>query len=254
MPKIIKRAAGKIIKMMRYNNYDSSQYWKSRAVEEGQKAVLWGNQKYNFLYRNIQRKILSEYISSMNEGDRVLDIGAGTGVVSNMLCEINNQIIVDAVDFEEMINVARSNAKYKQINYIKSAAEEFRQNDYKYNLILSSGCYSAIRSIDALEKSLDNAVRMLADDGIILMIDPFHRWNYLARAKYGTIDVVNFMNNRGLRLIRKSGVLFWPFREWLANSGMDDGKVEQRFYLGENILNIIGKHFWADYKILVFKR
>jgi ubiquinone/menaquinone biosynthesis C-methylase UbiE len=254
LPKKITFLGAKLLKLIKYNNYDSSEYWKKRATESGQKAVMWDNQKYNSLYRKLQKDILIKYVSKMKSGERILDIGAGIGIVSNMLCEINEKILIDAVDFDEMIQVARVNIVHKQVSFISSSAEAFSQTDYKYQLILSSGCYSAIRDIQALEKSFENALGMLADDGILLMIDPFHRCNYLARAKYGSGDVMNFMEKRGIRVLEKSGVLFWPFREWLAGSSMDDEILEKRFIMGEKILRMLGNHFWSDYKILVFKK
>lgn len=254
LPKTLIVLGAKLLKLTKYNNYNSTEYWKRRASEDGERAVMWSNLKYNELYRKLQKNILINYVEKIELGGRVLDIGAGIGVVSNMLCEINNDIVVDAVDFDEMIKVARGKVICRRVNFISSSAEEFIQESYKYNLILSSGCYSAIRDIESLEQSLENAIGMLADGGVILMIDPFHRWNYLARAKYGSADVINFMEKRNLRLIEKSGVLFWPFREWLAASVINDEKLERRFYFGEVILKFIGVHFWADYKILAFKK
>jgi len=244
----------KLIRLFQYHNYDSTNYWKQRASCAGELAVMWQNQKYNDLYRRLQSKIISKYVLCMISGQRVLDIGAGIGIVSKMICDINPNLQVDAVDFEEMMQIARSNLEYSNVNFISSAAEDFLQSNYKYNLILSSGCYSAIRNIKSLEKSLDNAVQMLDENGIILMIDPLHRWNYLARAKYNSQDVINYLSMKGLKISKKSGVLFWPFREWLAQSKMSDESLEKNFFLGEHLLRILGKHYWADYKILVFSK
>lgn len=254
IPKSIIAFSAKLIRLAKYNNYNSSEYWKKRAVEDGERAVMWSNLKYNELYRKLQKNILSDYVKKIRQGGRILDIGAGIGIVSNMLCEINKEILIDAVDFNEMTKVAKKNVISEQVNFISSSAEDFIQKTYKYDLILSSGVYSIIRNIKSLEQSLENAVAMLEDDGIILMIDPFHRWNYLARAKYGSADVINFMKKQNIKLIKKSGMLFWPFREWLAGSEINDEKLEKIFIFGENLLKIMGTHFWADYKILAFKK
>ena len=64
-----------------------------------------------------------------------------------MLCEINKEILIDAVDFYEMIKVAKKKVISKQVNFISCSAENFIQKTYKYDLILSSGVYSAIRDI-----------------------------------------------------------------------------------------------------------
>jgi hypothetical protein len=86
------------------------------------------------------------------------------------------------------------------------------------------------------------------------MMDPFHRWNYLCRAKYSSAEVVEFMRWLGFRLISRGGVLFWPYREWLANSAYSGKELGRRFAEGERLLNLLGAHFWADYKVLEFVR
>jgi len=60
------------------------------------------------------------------------------------------------------------------------------------------------------------------------------------------------MQLKGFELIEKSGILFWPFRILLSNSKMNNDKLEKMFHLGEDLRRLFGKHFWADYKILLF--
>ena len=86
------------------------------------------------------------------------------------------------------------------------------------------------------------------------MIDPFHRWNYLARAKYNTRNVVAFMEARGFTLEKKSGIIFWPYREFLASTKLSGEGLRQKYEQGEKILRMLGEHFWADYKVLLFKK
>lgn len=252
-PKPVKRLVARLRKLFVYHNYDSSQYWKKRAADPDQAAVLWTNQEYNSLYRQDQQAILEPYFKQLSPQARVLDIGCGIGVVATMITHINPDLHVDAVDFPEMIQVASAKNAGAQINYIACEAEKY-YSEQPYSIILSSGCYSAIRDINKLEQSLQYASQMLAKDGLLIMIDPFHRWNYLARAKYGSQDVKNYLTKQGLLLEKKSGVLFWPFREWLANSDYSGELLKKRYLLGEKLLSVFGKHFWADYKVLVFRK
>lgn len=254
IPKRIKRLLSIFNKLLNYSDYDSNAYWRGRAKDAGQAAVLWKNQEYNNLYRVDQKKIIREYVEKLDCNTKVLDIGCGVGVVANMITELNDKTIIDAVDFEEMIQVAKLKYNSARINYISNSAEDFYQDRYKYDLIISSGCFSAIRDINDLEKALKNSAGMISDDGIILMIDPFHRWNYLARAKYNTKDVELKMSEEGLRLIQKGGILFWPYRDALANSNICGPDLVRRYRRGEKLLRLMGQHFWADYKILVFKK
>jgi 2-polyprenyl-3-methyl-5-hydroxy-6-metoxy-1,4-benzoquinol methylase len=250
--------ARKLVGMARrslfYHDYDSSAYWRKRASAPGQAAVLWKNDAYNKCYRRIQKKIIEPHIRALPEGARVLDIGCGVGIVSRMVLSIRGDVLIDAVDFDEMVSVARKEVDDGRITYISSSAEAYLDQTKKYDLVISSGCYSAIRDIASLERSIDNGSRMLNAGGKMVMIDPFHRWNYLARAKYASRDVIRFLKPRGLVLTEKGGVLFWPYREFLANSHLAGAALEKRFDQGERILKLLGQHFWADYKVLVFEK
>lgn len=241
-----------IKKLLIYNNYDSSAYWKSRAKEENQSSVLWKNENFNNLYREKEKEIIFPFIK--NKKIKILDIGCGTGYVSKMMIDINSTSKIDAVDFDEMIIEAKKRNFHENINYISSSAECYYDKYKKYDFIISSACFSAIRDIDKMKKAISNVSKMINDDGIILMIDPFHRWNYLARVKFNSKDVEKYMNNLGFNLIKKSGVIFWPYRNKYANSNLDMNKLKEKFNKGEHILHFLGAHFWADYKILVFKK
>lgn len=237
-----------------YPEYDSSVYWRNRAKGEGQSRVLWRNEEYNRLYREIQRSFLEPYLRLLKDGDWVLDVGCGIGIVARMMADLNPKINIDAIDFPEMIEVARRENPGNNIHYIASAAEEYFNPKKQYALIISSGCFSAIRHVPTMERAMENCVRMLARGGYILMMDPFHRWSYLARVKYSSWQVVQFMRARGLRLTYQSGALFWPYRVFLCNSSLPPAKLQKYFRQGERLLEILGHHMWADYKILVFQK
>lgn len=245
---------GRFSRLVVYRQYDSSAYWRSRAEGTGQSRVLWTNEEYNQLYRKIQRGLLEEFVTNFPRDSHILDIGCGIGIVAKMLTEISPEIRVDAVDFPEMIQVARRENPGQQINYIGSSAEEYFESDKRYQLIISSACFSAIRDVCTMEAAIMNCINMLDRDGIILMIDPFHHWNYLARVKYSSRQVIDFMRKNRLQSIRKSGVLFWPYREWLASSDYRGVELERRFRQGEKLLTWLGQHAWADYKVLAFKK
>lgn len=254
---VLRRGAGIISNVKRcfiYTQYDSSTVWRSRAQGTGQSRVLWANEGYNQLYRRIQRDVLKPYLLNLNNDDTVLDIGCGIGIVAKMMADINPKIKIDAVDFHEMIGVAKKENQGPQIHYIASSAENYLNGSKQYDFILSSACFSMIRNVKVMEKAMDNCLKMLAEGAVILLIDPFHRWNYLARVKYSTRQVIRFMRERDAKLIMKSGVLFWPYRDWICNSDLSGEELEKRFLQGERLLSILGKHVWADYKILAFQK
>jgi SAM-dependent methyltransferase len=254
LPRPVKYLALVPRRLLFYSTYDSTSYWRGRAKEPGQAAVLWPNQEYNQLYRAMQAEILAPHLRGLNDGARVLDIGCGIGVVAKLMLALNPTIKIDAVDFEEMLEAGRENLQDPRITRIACSAEDYRRNGQTYDLIVSCSCYSAIRDIAKLEKALANGADMLKVGGTMLLIDPFHRWNYLARAKYGSHDVERFLRSKNLQLVEKSGVLFWPFREWLADSKLTGEKLIRWFRMGERIRERLGAHLWADHKILIFKK
>ena len=235
-------------------HYDATKYWKSRARDDGQASVLWLNETYNEVYRERQRELLADFVKPLMQGSHVLDIGCGIGIVARMLVEINPQIEVDAVDFAEMVERAKTENGAAGIRYIASSAEAYRPDDRQYDLIVSSGCYSAIRDLAAMQRAFENAAAMTARGGRILMIDPFHRNRWMSRAWFSSRQVSATFRRLGFRQYLRSGVLFWPYREWLANSPYSSDVIRRRFAAGERWLRRLGQHAWADYKVLVFEK
>lgn len=214
-------------KMFVYTDYDSDAYWRSRADSStGQSRVLWTNEEYNSLVRARQYEFIERFAGELPPDSVVLDIGCGIGIVAKWLVDTHPSLVIDAVDFPEMVAVAKCENSSERIHYIVSNAADYIVPDRRYQLVLSSGCFSAIRRIDRLERAITNAAQMTAEDGTVLMIDPFHRWSYLARAKYGSRDVVRLMRRLGFRRVFKSGILFWPYRMRLTTkSDLDSAET-----------------------------
>lgn len=254
IPMPVKRFIGTILRVFVYSNYDSTAYWKSRAKEKNQAAVLWQNEEYNNLYRKEQYQIIQPYLKNLAPNSLVLDIGCGIGVVSNMMHNINKEIYIEAVDFKEMIDIAKEKYPNSKISYVASSAEDYYVKSKKYDFIISSGCFSAIRNVEKMKEAIKNSTLMCKQGGTILMIDPFHKWNYLARVKFNSKDVEDYMKELGFKLEEKSGVIFWPYRDKLANSNLKGKALEKKYKEGEVLLDKLGRHFWADYKILAFKK
>jgi hypothetical protein len=56
-------------------------------------------------------------------------------------------LVVDAVDFQEMIDVARRERPSDRIHYMAGSAETYFDAEAGYDLVLSSTSFSAIRHI-----------------------------------------------------------------------------------------------------------
>lgn len=250
----LRRVAGHLRRALFYRDYDAEAYWRARAAQPGQASVLWRNETYNRCYRERQRDILAELSATLPDDARVLDVGCGVGVVAEMLVELHPTLSVDAVDYPEMIAVARRERDHLRITWHEGSAEGWSPRGARFDMVLSSACYSAIRDLPAMWRAIDTGAVMVAPGGRMVMMDPFHRWAYLARARVSSGEIARRLTGRGFVLERRSGVLFWPFREWLANADLPADTVERRFALGERLLRLLGPHAWGDYKILVFRR
>lgn len=249
----VKRLVLPLVKLFGYHNSsDNSSHWRSRAACSGSSAVLWNNEYYNKLVREKQTYWLKKYIAELPENNTILDFGCGVGYVSKMVVRINSKIQVDGVDFNEMVSEARVRNNDKSIKYI--SLSEWSAANKKYDFLLSSGTLSAIRDEDIRINAMKSFCNSAKSGAIVLMIDPFHQWSFLARAKMSRYEVIQFMEEKGFSVVNQSGMLFWPFRLFLSNSSWKEKNIRRWFYFGENILNILGRKIWSDYKVLVFQK
>jgi SAM-dependent methyltransferase len=235
-----------------HNSSDNSNHWRSRAAHSGSSAVLWNNKYYNNLVREKQIFWFNQYLADLPKNKTVLDFGCGVGYVSKIIVKVNNSIYIDGVDFKEMVSEARIRNHNKQIQYIPLS--EWNTLNKKYDFLLSSGTLSAIRDDKIRMKTMEAFCNAAKSGTTVLMIDPFHKWSFLARAKMSRHEVIQFMQQRDFLVVHQSGMLFWPFRLFLSNSKWDEKSIKKWFHLGEKILNILGKKVWSDYKVLVFQK
>ena len=235
-----------------YSGNDLSNLWKQRASRPGQTGVMWQNDEWNMLYRGEQEKVLRSLMEALPRKARVLDICCGVGTVSGMMRRLNSQVEIDGVDFEEMISIARTLVP-EGVRFITSPAEDYL-TDTAYDLVVSSSALSVIKDATKMLRTIRNCAQMTKPGGTILMIDPWHRWRYLARARYSSRQICEIMAGVGFKLSWRSGIIFWPYRDWLANSNLAGETLKRRFEQGEKLLNLLGRNLWSDYKVLVFRK
>ncbi len=240
--------------MVRHDGRDNSAYWRGRASSAGSAAVLWTNDSYNQLVRAAEFARIRPWLQRLPAGAQVLDIGCGIGTVSAWLLQQRSDLRVTGVDFPEMIERACAEVPTSErMRWVGASAEAFIEPE-GFDLVLSSGCYSAIRDRAKCERAIDAGCRSVRPGGLMFMIDPFHGWKYLARVRMSPCEVVRFVTARGFQQELMGGMLFWPVREALANSTADAETVRRRFERGERWLARLGEVAWSDYKVMVFRR
>jgi tRNA1Val (adenine37-N6)-methyltransferase len=140
----------------------------------------------------------------------VLDIGAGTGLLSLMYAQKNNDAVIDAVEIDETAAMqAKQNFEASpwkerlEVHNCSIQEFQFHQNqstdglinlstNQQYNLIISNPPFfdNDLKSNDnkrnlalhsaelSLELLVDNIKRLLKEDGSFAVLLPYHRSNY----------------------------------------------------------------------------
>ena len=86
-------------------------------------------------------KFLKPYIKAARTSRNVLDIGCGTGFITNLLARKFIHLEIDAVDFCDSIDIAKAFSKTHGIKNVRYFKENFLDfvPDKSYDLIISNG-------------------------------------------------------------------------------------------------------------------
>lgn len=137
---------------------------------------ILGNQdfyKYNFIVKKgvlIPRYdteiSVSTILSKLNDGDRMLEIGSGTGCVSISVA-LEKDVLIDAVDISDIaientrLNIEKFNLK--NVNIIKS--DVYENIDGKYDIIYSNPPYIKTEEIASLQAEVQHEPLLALDGG-----------------------------------------------------------------------------------------
>lgn len=104
----------------------------------------------------------------------ILDVGAGSGVWSIPFCKLNNQVFVDAFDFERVLDVTREFVKRHDVAdryaFIKGDIDASQWHLNKYDYILLGNICNTV-SMNSLKLMFKNARNALSDCGKVVVID-----------------------------------------------------------------------------------
>ena len=79
----------------------------------------------NFYQESIDNKFLSVYNTGIQDSERILDIGCGTGFITNFLAIKNPNIRIDAIDFSDGIEFAQEFTAENNIKNVTYYKEDF---------------------------------------------------------------------------------------------------------------------------------
>lgn len=116
---------------------------------------LYSVDDLNFYQEKIDNKFLSMYNTGIQGSKTILDIGCGTGFITNLLAIKNPDIKIDAVDFCDSIKFASNFSKEHNITNVTYYKEDFFKFNptRKYDCIICNGVLHHMPLYqDAIEK------------------------------------------------------------------------------------------------------
>lgn len=106
-------------------------------------------------YKNYKNNFLEPYINGTKFSKNVLDIGCGTGFITNLLAFRYPHLKIDAIDFSDSIDVAINFSKQHNLKNVKYHKVDFfdYSTHVKYDTIISNGVLHHMPDyIDAFKK------------------------------------------------------------------------------------------------------
>lgn len=257
LPDSVKKRLSRYYAWVHYDEYDTSEGWRKKASKNGWQAIYWHNEHYNRCFDIEQKNYIKSFLKKKEIAFNkpILDIGCGIGRLCKFFSDLGYNDVT-GVDFPEMVKKGKLENNSDSITYIPSSAQDFLI-EKKFHFILSSSCFGVIRKRDFMFRAIDNCIKMQGKGDYFLMIDPFHKNNYLAtsRARISGKDVIKYMEQKGYKLEEKSGMLFFPIKKLIEDKwDMKENTVVRLFYFGERLLGIFSRYYWSDYKILGFRK
>lgn len=133
-----------------------------------QKALTWDQKEIH------NQAYFEEFINKYCDiklGDKVLDLGCGTGVISNPIFKMSQTEVVGLDLSNEMISIAKK--KYSNNEMIKFICDDFYKfNHSKFDVIICHNAYPHFLDVESFKnKCLD----LLNDNGDLIIIHSISR-------------------------------------------------------------------------------
>ena len=252
-PCVLLRKAKSLTRLLiTHDTSDTSAYWKERASFPGSTAVLWMNPHVNDLIRQSEMSILSDVLNRVPINGAILDIGCGIGFLTRFAKSIRPDCNLTGIDFSEMIARAKTESSDQGIEWIEGSFIETKF-DKEFDLVFSFASLSMVRNPDLFQRALFNVLSTVKNGGTLLLVEPFHTSNLLARAKISRNTIARNLSVFGFQVNIRKGIIFWPFRILFFNSNLSRIPMKGIFLMGEFAIKLFGDAF-SDYKILLATR
>lgn len=118
-------------------------------------------------------------------------------------------------------------------------------------------CLSAACLAKELPDVLEKMWHWLRPGGRLMLIDPFHKWSFLARqCRLNWSEAVEILEDNGCRILHLGGLHFSLFRILLTFNRTSNWKVITNilYPLGEGFMGITSPIRFSDYKVIVSEK
>ena len=164
-------------------------------------------------------------IDNIKKGDKVIDVGCGTGYITNTIATLKQNIIT-GLDISNAIKIAeeKSILLNNNVTWIKEDFFNYN-NNCKYNVIICQGVFHHMPSyMNAINKFYE----MLDDDGILLL-GVYNKWVKILQK----VLPLSFYNSNILR----TDQLLCPFEVGFSRANV------KKLFLNFKIINSYPKTF-----------
>lgn len=106
-------------------------------------------------------KFLEPYDNCISGNERILDIGCGTGFITNLIARRHPGVTIDAVDFSDSIDFARDFSQANSIHNVNYIKQDFLSwaTDRRYDYIMSNGVTHHMEQYDLAYTKIDHLLK-----------------------------------------------------------------------------------------------
>lgn len=150
----------------------SEEYMHKQAVKEFYSKIkfpgIYTLDDLKFYDDLLGNKFLLPYDNKITGNEQILDIGCGTGFITNLIARRHPGVSIDAVDFSDSIDYAQAFGQQNNITNVNYFKQDFLEwaTSKKYDIIISNG---VLHHIERYADAINKAKNLLQPTGIAVL-------------------------------------------------------------------------------------
>ena len=210
-----------------------------------------GESAFECIIRHRAKQILTKFVSTLDKGSSILDLGCGTGRISRFLASMDYELT--GVDFSEpTIEIAKNSTDKDNPKYIFASYHDL-PNDVEYDSMVSLASLSFVcRNRNELSSIVNKLKHSLKSKGTFIIIEPIHL-GFLHRVCNMSLgEFTKVLENSGFEIKRVVELHFWPARVMLSYFPIPKAITKLIYRVGQRLLHsIFRNHSMGDYKAIL---